>query len=105
MDSSGLNRVNKVCHCCSGNEGVGIGNQKRCYTGPYQKRTKYRYIKSRRVVIVRKLDVAKVEWILVEKRKGTKNQIIADSMGNTVRWVQKICARYGNLNQITYPLQ
>lgn len=53
---------------------------------------------------MRKLDRAKVEWILREKRNGAKNRTIAEAMGVSVRWVQKLQGRYGRAQEISYPL-
>ena len=52
-----------------------------------------------------KLDESKVRCIVREKRKGTKNAVIAEQMGVTTRWVQKLWARYKNVepNQLVYP--
>ena len=53
-----------------------------------------------------KLDESKVRWILAQKRKETANSRIAETMGISVRWVKKLCARYGStsLEKIVYPL-
>ena len=40
--------------------------------------------------MMKKLDQSKVEYIVAEKRKGTKNGIIADAMGITIRYVQML---------------
>ena len=45
---------------------------------------------------MKKSDQSKVEYIVAEKRKGTKNVIIAESMGITIRYVQKLWARFKN---------
>ena len=52
-----------------------------------------------------KLDQQKVQYIVREKSKGTKNSVIAEQMGVSVRWVQKLFARYKNVepNQMVYP--
>ena len=41
-----------------------------------------------------KLDQSKVEYIVAEKRKGTRNHAIAESMAIAVRYVQKLWARF-----------
>ena len=53
-----------------------------------------------------KLDESKVRWIISQKRKGTANSRIAEAMGISVRWVKKLCARYGSTSteKIVYPL-
>ena len=42
---------------------------------------------------------------MAEKRKGTKNQIIADAMNVTVRYVQKLWARFKHVPEgnIVFP--
>ena len=54
---------------------------------------------------MKKLDQSKVEYIVAEKRKGTKNHAIAESMGITVRYVQKLWARFKNTpkEKIVFP--
>ena len=54
---------------------------------------------------MKKLDQSKVEYIVAEKRKGTKNAIIAESMGITIRYVQKLWARFKNTpkDMIVFP--
>ena len=66
---------------------------------------KWRYVGRKRIRRMSKLDESKVRYIVREKRKGTKNAVIAEEMGVTTRWVQKLWARYKNveLNQIVYP--
>ena len=52
-----------------------------------------------------KLDQSKVEYIVAEKRKGTKNAIIAETMGISVRYVQKLWAKFKNTpkDKIVFP--
>ena len=54
---------------------------------------------------MKKLDQSKVEYIMAEKRKGTKNQIIAEAMSITVRYVQKLWARFKHVSEgkIVFP--
>ncbi len=54
---------------------------------------------------MRKLDQSKVEYIVAEKRKGTKNGIIAESMDITVRYVQILWARFKDTpkDKIVFP--
>ena len=54
---------------------------------------------------MKKLDQSTVEYIVAEKRKGTKNHAIAESMGITVRYVQKLWARFKNTpkDKIVFP--
>ena len=51
-----------------------------------------------------KLDESVVEWIIREKRKGRRNKQIAETAGVSIRWVQKLWARYKNSPSATYPL-
>ncbi len=76
---------------CNGNEGVWI-------------RSDRRYIDILQIESM-KLDETKVRYIVLEKKKGTKNAIIAERMDISVRWIQKIWARYKNIkpSQIVYP--
>ena len=59
-----------------------------------QRSQRWRHIGGRRVRVMKKLDQSKVEYIVAEKRKGTKNGIIAESMDITVRYVQILWARF-----------
>ena len=43
---------------------------------------------------MKKLDESKVRYIVREKKKGTTNAVIAEQMGISKRWVQKLWARY-----------
>ncbi len=52
---------------------------------------------------MKKLDQSKVEWIIQEKRKNSRNKEIAASMGVSVRWVQKLWKRYRDKDRIAYP--
>ena len=45
---------------------------------------------------MKKLDQSKVECIVEEKRKGTKNAIIAETMNISIIYVQKLWARFKN---------
>ena len=53
----------------------------------------WRHIGKRRVRVVRKRDIAKVEWIIDQKRR-VKNAEIADAQGISVRWVRNLYSRY-----------
>ena len=66
---------------------------------------KWRCVGRKRICRISKLDESKVQYIVREKRKGTKNAVIAEQMGVTTRWVQKLWARYKNVepNQVVYP--
>ena len=66
---------------------------------------RWRYIGGRRVRVMKKLDQSKVEYIVDEKRKGTKNAIIAGAMGISVRYVQRLWAKFKNTpkNKIVFP--
>ena len=95
--ASGLKSLGtRVSLSWTGNIGVGVRRWKRS--------PKWRYIGSRRVRIMKKMDESKMEWIIREKTKGTRNRVIAESMGVSTRWIQKIWARYKrNGRRITYP--
>ena len=75
-------------------DGSRLGGRKG--TGPRRPRRspRWRHIGGRRVRVMKKLDQSKVEYIVAEKRKGTKNSIIAESMDITVRYVQMLWARF-----------
>ena len=45
---------------------------------------------------MKNLDQSKVEYIIADKRKGTKNTIMAKTMNISVRHVQKLWARFKN---------
>ena len=66
---------------------------------------KWRYVGRKRIRRMSKLDESKVRYIVREKRKGTKNAIIAEQMGISKRWVQKLWARYKYTepNELVYP--
>ena len=64
---------------------------------------RWREIGKRRVRTMQNLDKAKVEWIVCQKRSGAKNASIAASMGISVRWVQKLWARYKDKDAVAYP--
>lgn len=51
-----------------------------------------------------KLDESAVEWIIREKRKGRRNKRIVETAGVSIRWVQRLWARYKDSPNITYPL-
>ena len=57
---------------------------------------RWRHIGDLRVRVMKKLDQSKVEYIVEEKRKGTKNAIIAETMNISIRYVQKLWARFKN---------
>ena len=54
---------------------------------------------------MKKLDESKVRYIVREKKKGTTNAVIAEQMGISKRWVQKLYARYKytESSQLAYP--
>jgi putative transposase len=47
-----------------------------------------------------KLDPVKVEWIIKQKENGTKNSVIASSMGVSVRRVQRLYSMYRSTGAI-----
>ena len=65
----------------------------------------WHHIGGRRVRVMKKLDQPKVEYIIAEKRKGTKNAYIAKTMHIIVRYVQKLWARFKNTpkDMIVFP--
>ena len=69
----------------TGNDGVGVHRQRRS--------PRWRYIGSRRVRVMRKLDEFNVRRIVREKRKDTPNKVIAEGAGVLVRWVQKLAKK------------
>ncbi len=80
----------------TGNSGVWVRRWRRS--------TVWRYIGRRRVRVMKKLDLSKVEWIIREKRKNTaSNREIAAKMNVSVRWVQKLHKRYKDADKIVYP--
>ena len=85
----------------SGNRGVWVQETKRPRRHTSKK---WRYIGKRRVQVLKKLDESQVKWIIQQKQKGNKNRIIADTMQVSIRWVQKLWARYKDIPDITYPL-
>ena len=54
---------------------------------------------------MKKPDQSKVEYTVAEKRKGTKNQTVAEAMNVTVRYVQKLWARFKHVpeGKIVFP--
>ena len=66
---------------------------------------RWRHIGDRRVRVMKKLDQSKVEYIVAEKRKGSKNATIAEAMDISVRYVQKLWARFKNTpkDRIVFP--
>ena len=64
----------------------------------------WHHIGRRGVRVMKKLNPSKVEWIVREKRKNTRNKEIAEKMGISVRWVQKLWRRYKDEAEITYPI-
>ena len=75
-------------------DGTQTGARKAAGTRLPRRSKRWRHIGTRRVRVVKKLDLSKVEHMAAEKRKGAKNQIIAASMNITVRHVQKLWARF-----------
>ena len=53
-----------------------------------------------------KLDEFKDRWIINQKIKGLSNREIASQYDVSIRWVQKLWARYGQIKPaaISYPL-
>ena len=85
-------------------DGTRMGDRKHARRRPRRSK-RWRHIGGRRVRVMKKLDQSKVEYIVAEKRKGTKNRIIAESMGITIRYVQMLWARFKNTPQgsIVFP--
>ena len=54
----------------------------------------WRYIGSRRIWMMKKLDESKVKWIILQKRNGETTSSIAETMNVSTRWVKKLWARY-----------
>ncbi len=86
---------NAVSLSLTGNGGV--------WARRWRRTAAWRHIGRRRVRVMKKLDQAKVEWIIQQKRKNAHNKEIAASMGVSVRWVQKLQKRYKDKDKITYP--
>ena len=57
---------------------------------------RWHHIGGRRVRVMKKLDQSKVEYIVAEKRKGSKNATIAEAMGISAGYVQKLWAGFKN---------
>ena len=75
--------------------------------GVPEKRQKWRQVGRREVRAMAKLDESKVAWIVREKAKGElTNSQIAESMNVSVRWVQRIWARYKHLrpSEVQFPM-
>ena len=47
-----------------------------------------------------KLDPSMIAWIVREKKKGTRNRVIAESMGVSIRWVQALWARHKKTGEV-----
>ena len=86
-------------------DGSKLDDRKSVKTRRPRRSQRWRHIGCRRVRVMKKLDQSKVEYIVAEKRKGTKNHTIAESMGITVRYVQKLWARFKNTpkEKIVFP--
>ena len=85
--------------------GTQTGARKAVGTQRPRRSRRWRHIGTRRVRVMKKLGQSKVEYMAAEKRKGTKNQIIAEAMNVTVRYVQKLWARFKHApeGQIVFP--
>ena len=86
-------------------DGTRTGARKAAGTRLPRRSKRWRHIGTRRVRVMKKLDQSKVEYIVAEKRKGTKNRIIAEAMNVTVRYVQKLWARFKHVpeGKIVFP--
>lgn len=86
-------------------DGSRLGGRKEAGPRRPRRSRRWRHIGGRRVRVMKKLDQSKVEYIVAEKRKGTKNRIMAVSMGITVRYVQMLWARFKNTpkDEIVFP--
>ena len=69
-------------------DGSKLGGQKGIRSRRSRRSQRWCHIRSRWVRVMKKLDQSKVEYIAAEKRKGTKNGIMAESMDMIVRYVQ-----------------
>ena len=49
-----------------------------------------------------KLDESMVKWIIRDKHKGSRNKQIAETAGVSIRWVQRLWARYKDSPNIMY---
>ena len=75
-------------------DGTQAGARKAAGTRRPRRSKRWRHIGTRRVRVMKKLDRSKVEYIVAEKRKGAANRIVAEAMNVTVRYVQKLWARF-----------
>ena len=96
---SGTKPPDKVNMSQNGNNGVGVRRRHR--------KVRWRNIGKTRVRAMPKLDESKVKWMVREKRKGTPNRVISETLTISVRWIQKITKRYEGvkLDQIVYPMK
>ena len=78
------------------------GNKNMKNRRPRRSKT-WRHIGQRKVRAMKKLDQAKVEWIIREKRNGMHNKEIAKTQKIFVRWVQKLWKKYKNKDMIVFP--
>ena len=65
-----------------------------------------RFKKGRWLKVVHKLDEVQVMWLVRTKRNGTMStKEIAEHLGISPRWVQKLYARYSDvaISKIKYP--
>ena len=62
-------------------DGSKLDGRKSVKTRQPRRSQRWRHIGGRRVRVMKKLDQSKVEYIVAEKRRGTKNHTIAESMG------------------------
>lgn len=77
-----------------------------CGSPKRRKKAKTRTKNGRKLLVVGKLDEEQVRWIIREKLKGElSNGTIAETQGVSVRWVQKLWARYKRRkpSDIVYP--
>ena len=79
-----------MLHGCDWHDGAETGSRKDVETRCPQRSKRWRLYWNPQGARDEKLDQSKVEYIVVEKRKGIKNQIIAEVMNITVRYIQKM---------------
>ncbi len=57
----------------------------------------WKYVGKKQIRRMSKLDQQKVQYIVREKSTGTKNSVIAEQMDISVHCIQKLFARYKNV--------
>ena len=70
------------------------------------KKAKMRFKNGRWLQVVGKLDEDQVKWLVRQNQNGTRtNKEMAENLGISIRWVQKLCVRYAHMNPSTiqYP--